>query len=86
MLSGPVAFLGLMFLSSLRMPSSLMSIMSISGNGVPDGVGMLVPVSLVNTDMYCLFRMFALFLAELNSCPLSLSGGIPELSFLSDLM
>ena len=59
MLSGPVAFLVLLFLSSLRIPSSLMSIMSITGNDVPGGVGMLVSVSLVNTDMYCLFRMCA---------------------------
>ena len=38
-LSGPVAFLGLVFCKSFRTPSSSMWISSMSGKGVPDGLG-----------------------------------------------
>ena len=37
--SGPVAFLGLVFCSSFRIPASSTSISSMSGKGMPEGLG-----------------------------------------------
>jgi hypothetical protein len=42
--------------------------------------------SFVNTDWYCRFRISALSLASACNIPASLSGAIPFVSFLSDLM
>ena len=42
--------------------------------------------SLLNTELYCLFRMAALPLASDTVRPLSFSGDVPVLSRLHDLM
>ena len=49
-LSGPVAFFGLSFCSKVSIPSVVMSMSGMGGDGSPSGVGMLELSSLVNTD------------------------------------
>ena len=50
MLSGPVAFLGLVFCKSFLMPSSSTFISSMSGYGVPEGVGTWLMFHFVKVD------------------------------------
>ena len=50
MLSGPVAFLGLVFCKSFLMPSSSTFISSMSGYGVPEGVGTWLMSHFVKVD------------------------------------
>ena len=57
--SGPEAFPGFSFCSSLVMPSLVTCMFFIDGNGLPSGTGMLVLSSLVHVDSYCLFNMSA---------------------------
>ena len=80
-LLGPDAFLGFRVSSSFITPGSCMTMSSMSGRGSPSGTGMSDWSSLVNTDLYCLFRMFALSFAPLNSLPCSRKGEMPVLSF-----
>ncbi|KAH3800943.1 hypothetical protein DPMN_154586 [Dreissena polymorpha] len=80
-MSGPVAFWGFSFCSSFSTPWDVISILGMVRAGSPSGVGfVLLPVSWVNTDWYCWFRMFALSCESLWSLPFSFKGATPELS------
>ena len=85
-ISGPVALLGLRRFSRLRIPSVVMSISGIVGEGSPSIGGIEDVSSCVKTDWYCRLRIFALSSGSLCSFPLSLSGATPQLSFLRELM
>ncbi|KAH3829611.1 hypothetical protein DPMN_102838 [Dreissena polymorpha] len=57
--SGPAAFCTFSFLRRARIPSVVMFMSGMIGDGSPSGVGMLELSSLVNTEWYCRFRMLA---------------------------
>ena len=80
-MSGPDALLGLLFLSSYRTPSLLISMSGIGGYGCPSGCGMFVSSSWVNVDSYCMLSMFDLSSGSACIFPFSLSGATPLLSF-----
>ena len=86
-MSGPEAFRELLFCNSFLRPSSLTVNWCKVRNGSSSGSEM-VPAesSCVNTDWYCLFKMFALSFEQLNKRPLSFKGVIPVESLRNDCM
>ena len=86
-MSGPVAFRGLLFCRSFLTPSSLTCMLFMSGYGFPSGSGTWVSwSSLVKTDWYCLLSISDLSFDVLNRRPLSFRGAIPVESLRRDLM
>ena len=59
---------------------------SIGSQRASTGGGVTDMTSLLNTELYCLFRMAALPLASDTVRPLSFNGDVPVLSRLHDLM
>ena len=81
MLSGPVALCGLMFLSNLYTPFSVIVMFCIAEYGDGPLCGMFVWSSCVYTDLNCAFSISALSFASLCRYPwLSLNGDIPDAS------
>ena len=78
MLSGPAAFAGFIFLSSFSTPFSVMLRFFITGYWYREKLW--VVEDLVNTDLNCSARMFALPVLSLTSLPFAFSGATAILS------